>query len=271
MSRRPPRTASRARTAVRAVVLLCAGAALAAGLTGCGDAGGLESAGPTPTAAGPVRLWPDLPPVTAPPYDYGEGETERVRGVRLPGGDVRRADPVAVVQAELAADPDQFRGEDGVYETTVRRIRECRERPAACPVLRPYYRDLTGDGREELIVAVRMEEQQTGLRVYMPKDGGLTRILADEDQVVGVQAAGRNLVVRAVSAGIPGYEYRTTWTWEPRRGAMLAASDEIVRVRSATSPPRRPAPRSASPSPSPSPSPSSSPSPAPSGSGSGAR
>ncbi|MCK8677426.1 hypothetical protein [Streptomyces lichenis] len=250
MSRRPPPTATpprsrRTRTAVRAAVLLSA-----AVLTGCGDAGGLESAGPTPTAAGPVRLWPDLPPVTAPPYDYGEGETERVPEIRLPSGDVREADPVAVVQAELKADPDQFRGEDGVYRTTVRRIRECREHPAQCPVLRPYYRDLTGDGRDELIVAVRMEEQQTGLRVYMPERGGLTRILSDEDQVVGVQIAGRSLVVRAVSAGIPGYEYRTTWTWEARQRAMLPASDEIVRVRPAPS--RSSARPSGSPSPAPS-------------------
>ena len=33
-----------------------------AALAGCGDTGGLKSAGPTPTAAGPRTLWPTLPP-----------------------------------------------------------------------------------------------------------------------------------------------------------------------------------------------------------------
>ncbi|GAA2451451.1 hypothetical protein [Streptomyces lavendulocolor] len=218
------------RPAVYAALL--PGAALAALLlTGCGDAGELRGAGPTPTAVGPVRLWPDMPPVTAPPYDYGESDTARVPGVKAPGDDVHRVDPIAVVQAEVAAHPDEYSGPDGMYQETAGRIRECGEAPRRCPVMTPYYRDLTGDGRDELIVGIRMPDQQTGLRVYMPEKGGLTRIMSTVDQVVGVQLAGRDLVVRVVSAGIPGYEYRTAWSWDAQQRSLLPTRDEIVRVK----------------------------------------
>ncbi|MDN3294529.1 hypothetical protein QWM81_10785 [Streptomyces ficellus] len=220
-------------------------AAAALLLSGCDDPGGLRSAGPTPTAAGPVRLWPDLPPVTSPPYDYGEIDTAQVPGVKVPGGDVHRVNPVAVVQAEVAAHPDQYSGPDGLYEETARRIRECEDRPRACPVMTPHYRDLTGDGKDELIIGIRMPDQQTGLRVYMPEKGGLTRIMSTVDQVVGVQLAGRDLVVRVVSAGIPGYEYRTAWSWDDQQRTMLPTRDEIIRVKPVPPPP------TASPSPGP--------------------
>ncbi|MET9804111.1 hypothetical protein [Streptomyces sp. NPDC006368] len=212
----------------------------AVAVPGCDDPGGLESAGPTPTAVGPVPLWPDLPPVTAPPIDYGESDTERVPGIEVPDGDVRRLDPVAVVRTEAAAHPDRFSGADGRYEETVERIAECRSRPKACPVLKPYYRDLTGDGRDELIVGIRMPDQQLGLRCYMPEKGGLTRIMSTVEQIVSVRLAGRDLVTRVVSAGIPGYEYRTAWTWDAQQRAMLPTRDEIIRVKPV--PPRTDAP-----------------------------
>ncbi|MFG3504128.1 hypothetical protein ACGF5F_01320 [Streptomyces sp. NPDC047821] len=251
-SRRPVRrTVSPHRPAAVYAALLLPGAAVAALLlSGCGEAGELTSAGPTPTAVGPVRLWPDLPPVTAPPYDYGESDTARVPGVAVPGGDVHRVDPVDVVRAEVAAHPGEYSGPDGMYEETARQIRECGTKPRQCPVMTPYYRDLTGDGQDELVVGIRMPEQQTGLRVYMPEDGGLTRIMSTVDQVVGVQLAGRDLVVRVVSAGIPGYEYRTAWSWDDQQRAMLPTRDEIVRVK-----PVPPKPASPTPSPSPSPGP----------------
>lgn len=72
------------------------GAAL---LAGCGVGGGLRSTGPAPNAVGPARLWPELPPASAAPYDYGEGETARIPGIEVPHDDVHRLDPVAVVRA----------------------------------------------------------------------------------------------------------------------------------------------------------------------------
>ncbi|MCX4586985.1 hypothetical protein [Streptomyces sp. NBC_01481] len=214
-------------------VLLTASAAVL--LAGCGDEGRMKSAGPTPTAVGPVRLWPDLPPVTAPPNDYGETDTERVPGIKVPGDDVRALDAVTVVRAEAGAHPDEVTGADGLYQETVRQLGTCEEKPKSCPVLAPYYRDLTGDGHEELIVGIKMPEQQTAVRVYMPDKGGLTRVMSTSDQVVSVDLAGRDLIMRSVSAGIPGYEYRTAWSWDEPQHAMLPTRDEIVRVKSSRS------------------------------------
>ncbi|MGW7610287.1 hypothetical protein ACWGKW_24005 [Streptomyces sp. NPDC054766] len=58
---------------------------------------GLHGAGATPTALGPTMLWPRLPPASTPAVDYGEADTETVKGVTAPGDDAHKVDPVAVV------------------------------------------------------------------------------------------------------------------------------------------------------------------------------
>lgn len=174
------RVRCRAAAALGAVV----GAVL---LTGCGNGGGLRSAGPTPVAVGPARLWPELPPASAAPYDYGEGETARIPGIEVPDGDVHRLDPVAVVRAGLRARPNRSSGTADLPADTVRKINACRTAPAACPVLRPYFRDLTGDGRDDLVLGIRLADHQLSVRVYMPEAGGLTRILSTSDAVISVE------------------------------------------------------------------------------------
>ncbi|QDY79007.1 hypothetical protein [Streptomyces qinzhouensis] len=240
----------RARRPLTVPALFAGAAAVLAGLlSGCGEAGDLRSAGPTPTATGPVRLWPDLPPVTAPPYDYGEIDTVPIPGVRVPSGGVRAMDPIAVVRAEARTYPMSYALPDGPPELLADRLTACvrkdgkngkgatnaAPKPGACPVLTPYYRDLTGDGREELIIGVRLGRQLTEVRVFMPgarKDPRvLTRIMGTSDQLVSVEVAGRDIILRSVSAGIPGYEYRTAWSWDEQHQAMLPTRDEIVRVK----------------------------------------
>ncbi|MFE3324719.1 hypothetical protein [Streptomyces sp. NPDC059176] len=215
------------------------GAALATAvvllLSGCGNAGGLESAGSTPTAVGPVELWPDLPPISVPPVDYGESDTRRVPGIAVPNGDVHAVSPTAVVQDDVSAQPAKGAREDGLSEATVRRIRDCTAQPQACPILRAHYHDLTGDGKDELIIGITLPDKQTSIRVYMPEDGGLTRIMEDAEPIVSVSLAGRDLIMRSLSAGIPGYEYRTAWSWDERQRAMLPARDEIIRIKPSTS------------------------------------
>ncbi|MEW1610868.1 MULTISPECIES: hypothetical protein [unclassified Streptomyces] len=213
---------------VRVRTLASAGAALAL-LSGCGSAGGLESAGEAPSAVEPARLWPDLPPASAAPYDYGEGETARIPGITVPGDDVHRLDPVAVVQAGLRARTDRDSGLDELPEGTVREIRECRTAPDDCPVLAPYHLDLTGDGRDELVLGIRMPERQLTVRAYRAGRGALTRIMSTSDAVISVELAGRDLILRTPSA-ISGYEYRTAWSWDGRQHAMLATRDEILRA-----------------------------------------
>ncbi|PCG85734.1 hypothetical protein CIB93_12495 [Streptomyces sp. WZ.A104] len=229
----------------------CAVAALAL-LSGCGAAGGLESAGDAPSAVEPKHLWPELPPASSAPYDYGEGETARIPGIRVPGGDVRRLDPVAVAQAGLKARTDRDSGLDELPDETVRQIRACRTAPDDCPVLPPYYRDLTGDDMDELVLGIRMPDQQLAVRAYMPDRGGLTRIMSAYDAVISVELAGRDVIMRAPSV-IPGYEYRTAWSWDDRQRAMLPTRDEILRTPEHRKGPRRPkatATRTSSPTPS---------------------
>ncbi|MEU8616991.1 hypothetical protein [Streptomyces sp. NPDC048623] len=238
--------------AVATAVLLTAlvAAVLSVVLAGCGRQGGLESAGRTPDAVGPLRLWPDLPPATDPPIDYGENTTERVPGIAVRDNDIRSVDPVAVVQAEVRGHEQARSGQDGLYEETVRAVEKCGTDRKGCPVLAPYYRDLTGNGRDELIVGIRMPEQQLGVRVYLAENDRVTRIMSTVDQVVSIEVAGRDLIIRASSAGIPGYEYRTAWSWDEQQRTMLPALDEIVRVKprgTATAP----APDFVSPTPSP--------------------
>ncbi|MFJ1745046.1 hypothetical protein ACIOJD_02210 [Streptomyces sp. NPDC088116] len=240
--------------------LAAATATLSLSLSACSDEGRLKSAGPTPTAVGPVRLWPGLPSVSAPPLDFGERDTARVPGIAVTPGAIGALSPVTVVRAEADAHPDDIEGPDGFPEQTAARLAECegdgpwthsgrelgkpppgtssRPRPPAsrsrsakptlCPVLRAYRHDLTGDGRDELIVGVRMPDQQLAVRCYAAENGGLTRIMSTSDQIVGVELADRDLIVRVVSAGMPGYEYRTAWSWDARQGVMLPARDEIV-------------------------------------------
>ncbi|MEW1687894.1 hypothetical protein ACIQOF_28510 [Streptomyces sp. NPDC091265] len=238
----------------RRAAMLLAGAAL---LAGCGTGGELKSAGRATAAIGPARLWPELPPASAAPYDYGEGETAHIPGITVPGDDVHRLDPVAVVQAGLNARPDRSSGTDELPAATVRRIKACRTAPQACPVLPPYFRDLTGDGKDELVLAIELTGHQLSVRVYMPEPSGLTRIMSTSDAVISVELAGRDLIMRAPSA-ITGYEYRTAWSWDGRQRAMLPTQDEILRMTPYPEPGRRRTP-SAHPSPRPSELPSAAP------------
>lgn len=186
----------------------------------------------------------DAPAGVRGPYDYGEGETARIPGIRVTGGDVRGLDPVAVVRAGLKVPPERAGGGGELPARTVRLVEACESVPRTCPVLPPYFRDLTGDGRDEMVLAVRMPGRQLSVRVYMPESGGLTRIMSTSDAVISVQLAGRDLIMRAPSA-ITGYEYRTAWSWDGRQRAMLPAQDEILRTRDGGR--RTPVPRPSAP------------------------
>ncbi|MCX5035381.1 MULTISPECIES: hypothetical protein [Streptomyces] len=224
-----------------ALALLLATAAAAGALAACGDTGGLRGAGATPAARSPARLWPGLTPASSPAYDIGEVEHAVVDGVAVPGGDVRRADPVAAVRAEIAARPDDYAGAKAPYHETSVRMADCGTDgagdgtgdgagDAGCPVLRPYYRDLTGDGRPEMTLGFRLlPEKLTAVRVYTVEKDRLVRVMSYEDAVSAVELAGRTVIVRSPSE-VAGYEYRLQWTWDADQRAMLLTSDEMLRT-----------------------------------------
>ncbi|MFI5872670.1 hypothetical protein ACIBAH_09545 [Streptomyces sp. NPDC051445] len=204
---------------------------LASLAVGCGDAGELQGAGATPTAISPDKLWPDLAPASSPAFDIGEVDTEVVKGIEVPGGDIREVDPVAVVRAEIAANPGDYG--QGTYRETARRMADCGKRGAAgsrCPVLRAYYRDLTGDGHPDLTLGFRqLPGKLTAVRVYTVRKDRLVQVMAYEDAVSGVELAGRSVIIRAPSE-VAGYEYRLQWTWDQQQGAMLLTHDEMLRT-----------------------------------------
>ncbi|MFI5684025.1 hypothetical protein [Streptomyces sp. NPDC051636] len=224
---------------------LVAGAVALVAVTaaGCGDTGGLRGAGATPTAISPAKLWPDLRPASSPAWPYDEGSTETVKGVGVPGDDIRKADPVAVVGAEIAAHPDDY-GSKGPYHATAARTDECGPGGDGrrCPLLRAYYRDLTGDGHDDMTLGFRLyPTNQTAVRVYTVEHHKLVQVLADNDAIIGVELAGRTVIVRS-PAGITGYEYRTTWAWDPERRAMVFSRDEFLRTGARKHATRMPSP-----------------------------
>ncbi|MFE0012416.1 hypothetical protein [Streptomyces erythrochromogenes] len=225
------RRRSRAPAPARAALLLLAVLPL---LAGCGDTGGLVGAGATATASGPVHLWPDRLGATVPPADPAGAPPEYVKGIPpVRDQDVHAVDPVALVQAELRAHPKTGVGADGMPAETAAAIKACKNgaaEPESCPVLAPYYRDLTGDGKDELIVGIEFPDKMMSVRVYTAdRDGRLNRIMATTQTVVSVELAGRDVVLR-VPSGNRGYELVTAWSWEEKQRTMLPTREQIVRV-----------------------------------------
>ncbi|MFE6096404.1 hypothetical protein ACFQ7M_31125 [Streptomyces massasporeus] len=219
---RPGRAARRA----AAVVLLLAAA------VGCGDAGGLEGAGSTPTAQAPARLWPELTPASSPAFEIGEVNTEVVKGVKVPGDDIRRVNPVSIVRAEIDRNPGDYDGPKAPYRETKREMADCAKGAGhgKCPVLTPYYRDLTGDGHDDLTLGFPLlPGKTTAVRVYTVEKHRLVQVMGWEDALSGVELAGRSLVIRSPSE-VAGYEYRLQWTWDRDQRAMLLTHDEMLRT-----------------------------------------
>ncbi|MFJ5030674.1 hypothetical protein ACIQB5_21630 [Streptomyces sp. NPDC088560] len=240
-----------ARRPARIALAAVAVALLSVTASGCGDRGALRAAGPTPTAVSPAKLWPDLRPASSPAYPYDVATRSLVKGIKVPGDDIRKVNPVDVVEAEIRSEPDDY-GSKGAYHGTVDRLKDCRPGgdEARCPLLKPYYRDLTGDGKDDLTLGFRLyPTNQTAVRVYTVEKHRLVQVLADNDAILGVELAGRALIERS-PADISGYEYRTTWVWDPGQRAMVFSRDEYLHTgdgRKATKPSRSAAP-SASPS-----------------------
>jgi hypothetical protein len=221
---------------VRAALGLTVAALL---LAGCGDTGALRGAGATATAVGPVPLWPQLPPASTPAVDYGEADTTTVKDITFPGDDIHRVDPLQVVRAEVAAHPDAYSGPHAMYARTRQQLQDCGKKGAQgrqCPLLQAYYRDLTGDGKDDMVLGIRFPNNELAVRVYTIENHRLVQVMGTSDSVIRVELAGRDVIIRSPST-LPGYEFRTVWAWDSHQHAMLATRDEILRV--GTAPPGR--------------------------------
>ncbi|MFC5146739.1 hypothetical protein [Streptomyces aureoversilis] len=232
-----PRAASR-RRALRALGAL---AVLAAAATGCASAGEPVGAGRTAPASAPSRLWPQATPAPSPSGPQHDGETAtKVPGVApVPSGDIHRVDAYAVVKAEVTANRNSVTGADALDDATAAKVTSscssAQRQQRDCPIRKPVYSDLTGDGREDLIVGIEMEDHFLSLRAYTLVKGVLTRVLSTVAQPSSVEVAGRDLIVWEPWT-TPHYALRSVYTWNTQNHYMDFRRYEIRRAESGAAP-----------------------------------
>ncbi|GHI89124.1 hypothetical protein [Streptomyces xanthophaeus] len=196
---------------------------------GCGAGGGVlatDDGRPVPRAQGPHRLWPERSPAPPEPDEVRatDGPT-RVAGLAVPKGALRGVRPLDVLRADLGPGAGQP-GEGGELRAA---LEACEDPEAAgCPVRRAHYRDLTGNGRDELILGVELPGHRMNLRVYTADDGPLLRIMDTTARVIDVQLTERDLIIQSTTS-LPGTESRDVWTWFPEQQSMVPRLMETVR------------------------------------------
>ncbi|MFC9235368.1 hypothetical protein ACFTZK_02710 [Streptomyces decoyicus] len=150
----------------------------------------------------------------------------------MPSGDIRKAKLLTVVKAQVAAG-SALGGGPQFDSGTTRKIDACAAEPAHCPVRKPQYRDLTGDGKAELIVGIEARDQSLALWVFKLDHGVVTRIMDAGVTPLSVEVANGDLILREPT-GTPGYDTRTVYAWDTRTRTMALRSMEFDQVDPAT-------------------------------------
>lgn len=162
----PPRRGPVAATRGSAVAVL----GLLLALAGCASPGELRDAGPARTVTPPLvpqPLWPTLAASASPtsPASATAGPTEPpptpVPDVAVPGPDLTSVDLRALLAKDPAVTADERRALAGCPD---------------CEVRSPEFRDLTGDGRAELIAAIATGGSVV-VHVYTLGGGGVVPVL----------------------------------------------------------------------------------------------
>ncbi|MFC4611442.1 hypothetical protein [Streptomyces maoxianensis] len=154
---RLPHTHHRGRP--RQVTLAALAVGVAVSLVGCAADTGARDGGVAPPVSPPASsspLWPQYAP-PAPPGDEPTGPDRQylsIKGVQVGAGGLKRIP----VKELLEVDPN-------VPQLVRDAVRDCPG--SACGLRAPVYRDLTGDGRDELIVALdEPKAELTLIQVY---------------------------------------------------------------------------------------------------------
>ncbi|MFB7919255.1 hypothetical protein [Streptomyces sp. NPDC056061] len=155
---------------------------------------------------------------------------------RVPSGDIRKVPVLSVVQAQL--DADDRRHAPAFNRGTENRIRACATRPESCPVRTPEYYDLTGDGKDDLIVGIEGGDHILAIWVYRLKGGLVNRILNVAGTPKSVDVTGGKLIMREPST-TPGYEIRTVYAWDAPSQIMDVQATEYDRQSPASAAPER--------------------------------
>jgi len=146
------------------VALTLAGALAAAG---CGTPGGLHDDGRAPTIAShptPQALWADSATTATPTAitPARQAAPRPVPGVTVASGDIREVSTAKMLDRDPALERDE---------------REALQGCPSCDVRPPQYRDLTGDGRPELITALVTPAGRATLHVYTLRGSHIVPIL----------------------------------------------------------------------------------------------
>ncbi|TXD00268.1 hypothetical protein FS847_02085 [Streptomyces sp. ISID311] len=153
----------------------------------------------------------------------------------VPSGDIRTVPLLTVVNAQVLAGSED-NGSPQFDQATTEKIEHCATDRKRCPVRDPQYRDLNGDGKDELIVGIEGADHVLALWVFMLKDGVVTRIMDAGATPLSVEVTGGDVILREPT-GTPGYDMRTVYSWDKRTQAMILRVmefDEVAR----TAPPR---------------------------------
>lgn len=209
-------------------------AVVAAGLlvVACGNGGGVVDAGearkvvPPPTAQ---PLWPDqtVPgptptPETTPRPGVATPNAPAPTPVRIaapPADDVRSLDVGAVLLADPLVDSD-----------AKAEVRAC---SSECGLRTPVYRDLSGDGRPELIASVTDGKGGTGTYAYTVAGAQVFDIFWYFGDHYAVDGLGEDLVVRQAVAAPgdasdnPSLLYRTRFRWNGREMEPIGTETEF--------------------------------------------
>ncbi|WP_431041398.1 hypothetical protein ACQUSR_05535 [Streptomyces sp. P1-3] len=186
---RPHRSAS-ARTAVAPVAALAGLVLAAVGLVGCAADTGARDGGAAPRLAPPTSaspLWPRYTPPVAPTKPEPSADVASyppVKGVTVPAGGLRKL-PVRTLLEHDFNVPEWVRGAARG---------DC---PADCSLRDPVYRDLTGDGRDELVVAIdALGFRLTVLEVYQASGDTVRPVLIHWGPLgLTGETIGRDLVI----------------------------------------------------------------------------
>ncbi|MFI2185869.1 hypothetical protein [Streptomyces sioyaensis] len=224
MSRTPPAPEGRARAALPVLALTMASALfLVSGCTGAGEA---KSAGHMPAASAPKQLWTPRkppPPLGEPNSDLTDGVPSPVRGLpRVPSGDIRQVSALAIAKARLATMTSPL-DEEGTDE----KIKNCTtagQKP--CPVQTPQYRDLNGDGKDELLLGIASGPYFLFLWAFTVKDGQVTLIMDEGERPRSVELSGHDVIVQEPADR--GYDIRRVYSWDKREQAMSERTFEYV-------------------------------------------
>ncbi len=189
-----------------------------AGATGCTAAGQLHDAGQAAPISRPSPLWPAALTTSSPaPAASGQAPPAPLAGITAAGDRIQDLDVHTVLAADKALTGDELAALAGC---------------AGCEVRPAQYRDLTGDGRAELITAVLTANRTAYLHVYTLQGGKVLPVLgiqvlpsftADTVEARPGNSTEVDLVVREQTG--QETEMSSTYAWN---GVRLAVKDRQI-------------------------------------------